>query len=62
LCVVADADDKESVEHMIYLDAECDISYNLLLYTPDEWAELTLDPQSYASRIVQKGTVVYERL
>ena len=62
LCVVLDTGDKESAEYQIYLNTDADIAFNLLLYTPDEWESLTCDPQSYASRIVQKGTVIYERV
>ena len=61
LCVIVDTDDKESLENSIYLNVDHAVSFNLLLYTPEEWARLTLDSTSYAHRIVGKGITVYER-
>lgn len=61
LCVVIDTDDKETLENSIYMSVDLDVSFNLLIYTPDEWNALMRDPQSYAFRIVKKGVAVYER-
>ena len=61
LCLIADTDDKETLENTIYMSVDHDVSFNLLIYTPEEWNSLTLDIQSYAFRVVKKGTVIYER-
>lgn len=55
VCVIADTDDKTTLESRLYLEIESDIAFNVLIYTPAEWERLLLDPQSYASRIAEKG-------
>ncbi len=61
LCVLVDTSNKHGVVEDIYLSVECETSFNLLVYTPSEWVALMEDTQSYAYRIVQKGSTVYER-
>lgn len=55
VCVVCDCEDKRMLERRLYLDIESEISFDVILYTPDEWTALLDDPQSYASRIAEKG-------
>ncbi|HHY51830.1 MAG TPA: nucleotidyltransferase domain-containing protein, partial [Clostridiales bacterium] len=33
--------------------------FDVLLYTPREWEQLTADASTFASRIIQEGTIVY---
>jgi len=60
LCVIARTDDKAQLEQSLYLAVDSPLSYTLILYTPEQWETLTADEQSYAYRIRQKGTVIYE--
>lgn len=55
VCVIADTDDKTALESRLYLEIESDIAFGVLIYTPSEWERLLSDPQSYASRIAEKG-------
>ncbi len=55
VCVIADCEDKRLLERRLYLELESDISFDVILYTPEEWERLSADPQSYASRIAAKG-------
>lgn len=61
LCLVVETADKSALEHRLYISVESDISFDLIIYTPEEWDTLTADPQSFAHRIREKGKVVYER-
>ncbi len=61
LSIVAEVSDKTTLEHDLYLAIASDVSFDIIVYTPAEWDTLTSDPQSFAHRILQKGTVVYER-
>ncbi|MDL2273032.1 hypothetical protein LJC34_00540 [Oscillospiraceae bacterium OttesenSCG-928-G22] len=61
LCVICPCDNKRELLRRLYLSVESDISFDLLLYTPAEWHELTADTQSRASKILRNGTVLYER-
>ncbi len=60
VCIVADCADKQALLNSLYLDIESEIAFDLLVYTPSEWAELSADPQSYASRIAEKGQIYGE--
>lgn len=60
LCIVVPDCDKKALLRRLYLDLPLDIQLNINLYTHDEWAELSEDPDSYAAWIAEKGTVLYE--
>ena len=44
-----------------YLEIDSDIPFDLFLYTPEEWDISVKDSASFASRIMRKGCVVYEK-
>ncbi len=60
LCAVAPLANKEEAERDVYRQVDSAIPYDILLYTPEEWAALTADPASYASHINTNGTEVYD--
>lgn len=51
-----DGTNRNAVIKEVYLAVDSEISYNLFLYSPDEWERLTEDSSSFASRILRKGT------
>lgn len=60
--IIPDADaDKNALLRTLYLTVDETIPFNVLVYTCDEWDELTQDFSSYASAICKKGTVLYEQ-
>jgi hypothetical protein len=59
LCIIAEVEEKSAAEHRIYLEIDCDIPFDILLYTPAEWETLTAIPTSFASKICATGTVIY---
>ena len=61
LCIVASIGNKSELEREIYLSVHSDISFDIILYTPEEWETLTADTQSFAHRILEKGIQAYER-
>jgi hypothetical protein len=61
LCIVVDKDDNRSIEKRIYLEVESDIPFDILVYTSGEWDGLISQHDSFAKRITEKGTIVYER-
>lgn len=60
LCIVVPDCDKKALLRRLYLELPLDVQVNINLYTHDEWDELIQDPDSYASWIAEKGTVLYE--
>lgn len=59
LCVILQTDDKHAAEQDIYLNIDCDVPFDVLLYTPEEWEEHTHVPSAFASKIKQMGAVLY---
>ncbi len=60
-CVILPEVDKPALLHELYLSIDAEVPFNVLLYTCEEWEELTRDFSSYASAICKKGTVLYEQ-
>lgn len=58
LCLVVE-DEPKTVERRLYRELDCEISFNLLVYSRDDWTRLLADKTSYASDIDRKGVVLY---
>lgn len=58
LIVVAKNEDGR-LEHDIYMAVDCDIPYDVVVYTPESWEELRGVPHSFAGRVDQNGVVLY---
>jgi len=59
LCVVAAIDDKARAERAVYTEIDCEVPFDILLYTPPEWAALSASEGSFASKIFRTGTILY---
>lgn len=59
LCVVANVPDRFAAERDVYMDVDCEVPFDLLIYTPAEWEETTAQPNSFARKILETGMVVY---
>lgn len=58
LCIVADCE-KAQAERDIYREVDCEVPFDVILYTQEEWRRLAGHPDSFARRILTTGTVVY---
>lgn len=61
LCLVVDDGQPEAVEREIYLHVECGIPYDVLVYRSEDWDEMASHTGSFASRIAESGSAVYEQ-
>jgi acid stress-induced BolA-like protein IbaG/YrbA len=59
ICIIKETADKSEIEKQIYLEIESEISFDILIYTPEEWEKHTADIHSFAYSISKKGTVIY---
>ena len=59
LCVVAEMADKQEAEKSAYMTIDCEIPFDLLLYTPAEWEEITGRESSFAQKIQTTGKIIY---
>lgn len=60
LCIVSPTDNKEEIERSVYLDADCEIPFDLLVYTRSEWEQLIGELGSFAWKLNRTGLVIYE--
>lgn len=60
VCLVVETENKAELERELYLSIDSDVSFDIIIYTPFEWEVLITDKQSFAHRILEKGTVIYE--
>lgn len=61
LCIIADTMNKAALERDIYLNLDCELPYDLVLYTPEEWESFIKKPHSFASEIYRKGVRIYDK-
>lgn len=59
LCIVGDFPDKADAERNLYLHIDCEVPFDIILYTPQEWQTLCDRTDSFARKIFLTGTVVY---
>ena len=58
-CIVLDRFNRSQLLQKLYLNIQTDIPVQFVLYSTEEWNVLVKNPNSYASRIQKKGTVLY---
>ncbi len=61
LCIVADTADKSELERKIYLELDCEIPYDLVIYTAAEWEACMPNSHSFAAEIRDKGVLIYDK-
>ena len=60
LCVVGDFADKQKAEQSLHWEIDSQLPFDVLLYTPQEWEELSATPHTFACHIQKTGIIVYE--
>ena len=59
LCVIAEHCERSEAERDIYLKVDSEVPFDIVLYTPAEWAELTVRKGSFAEKVAKTGALVY---
>ncbi|MDL2233051.1 hypothetical protein LJC63_05665 [Ruminococcaceae bacterium OttesenSCG-928-L11] len=59
LCIVTEVGDKFAAERDIYMEIDCDVPFDILIYTPAEWEDLIDSETSFARKILDSGLVLY---
>lgn len=60
LCVIAEGNPGE-IEGKIYLNVDCPIHFDVLVYSVESWRKYLGEPQSFAYRISKTGGLLYGR-
>ena len=61
LRVIIDGGDPDMTEHDIYMDIDCAVPFDALVYTSSDFDGLSGRSGSFARRIAEEGSVLYER-
>ena len=61
LCIVGDTPDKRKLEQDIYLSLDCQVPYDVVIYTTEEWEQFSVSPNTFAYSIREKGVLVYDK-
>ncbi len=59
LCVICNCADKHRVEKDIYINVDSPLPFDVVVYTNEEWAKLTEQKDSFATKVDRTGCVVY---
>ncbi|MDD2418639.1 MAG: hypothetical protein PHR24_01615 [Oscillospiraceae bacterium] len=59
LCAIISGGDSRQTEHIIYVNLESELPFDILVYTVDEWEKLLKNKMSFASQIRRTGRVLY---
>ena len=60
LCVIMDCEDRDEIQREIYRSIDSEVPYDIVLYTPEEWSELTERKGSFAQKVFETGVLVHE--
>ena len=59
LCIIKDTDNKRYLISRIYTEIDCNIPYDIILYTSDEWESYKNDKNTFAYSIINTGVKIY---
>ncbi len=60
-CIVCRSPDKKALSTKIFLDIDSEIPFSIVIYSDDEWDAFHTDEHSFASRILEKGKLIYAK-
>lgn len=61
VCMVVETSDVLQLERDVYLNVECEVPFDILIYTPSEWATRCQEKDSFAAHIKRNGVVYCEK-
>ena len=59
LCVIIPEGSSREVEHRLYIEADSDIPFDVLVYTDEEWQKQLSSEMSFAGKIREQGRLLY---
>lgn len=60
-CLVVADGEPDRLEQELYLEIDSPISFDVLVYTQEQWRSSLAKPMSFASRVQEMGCVLYEK-
>lgn len=59
LCIIVDTDNKRALIAEMYLHIDSNRPFDLILYTPHEWDQISGESGTFANIIAEKGVEIY---
>ena len=61
VCIVAEfeEEDRNALLKKAYMQTDCDVPFDIFLYTPEDFEKFSKDPGSFVSRILRVGRLYY---
>lgn len=59
LCVIIPDGNSRMTERRLYVEVESELSFDVLVYTVEEWKKLLDNQMSFATQIVKTGREIY---
>ncbi len=60
-CLVIADGEPDRLEQELYLEIDSPISFDVVVYTQEQWRSSLAKPMSFASRVQEKGCRLYEK-
>jgi len=61
LCVIKDTIDKRKLQRDISMHVDSNKPFDIIVYTPKEWDDLSLDKSRIAYIVSKEGKTIYDR-
>jgi predicted nucleotidyltransferase len=59
LCIIKDTQNKRNLTANIYTEIDCEMPFDILVYTNEEWERNINDLSSFAYKINTSGVILY---
>ena len=59
ICVIANTENKRRLAATLSAEIESELPIDIIVYTPNDWANCIADKTSFASKILREGRVIY---
>ncbi|MEF9984569.1 MAG: hypothetical protein RSD67_06155 [Oscillospiraceae bacterium] len=59
ICVIIKKETKTESEKEIYINVDCEIPFDVVVYTSNEWNKLVNEKGSFGNKVNRTGSVIY---
>lgn len=59
LCIIKDTDNKRDLITKIYTEIDCNVPYDIVVYTISEWEKFKNDKDTFVYSIIKNGVKIY---
>lgn len=60
IVIIPDGENEAEATGRIYTECDCDIPFDVVLYSESDWKKLSEEEDTFAHSAAQKGQIIYE--